>query len=111
MNFRMLWYGALVESRVDEGAREGARDAGEAVLHAAQERVPLLTGMLRDTGRVDTEGPDATVSYDTTYAAILHEHPEWAFHNGREAHWLEHALEAAHGEVVDAYGHGIRGKL
>lgn len=110
-NFNMLWMGAAAEEAVDVGAAMGARDAGEAVLRMAQQLVPLRTGMLRDTGQVDTHGDEATISYATEYAAILHEHPEWHFQNGREGKWLEDAMQRTHHEVTEAYGNGIRGKL
>ena len=109
--FSMRWFGEVAERRVDEAGHAGAQIAGQRVLSAANQLVPLLSGTLRDTGTVDVEGSEATVSYNTKYAAILHEHPEWNFRNGRDGHWLQDAAERSGAEVADDYGKQIRMRL
>lgn len=61
---------------------------------AAAAPVPLELGRLRDSGRVEVADGEAVVSYDTDYAAILHEHPEFNFQNGRQGKWLQSTLES-----------------
>lgn len=107
----MLWYGEVAEAAVDSAGHAGARRAGERVLAVAQQHVPLRLGGLRDTGTVDVDGSQAAVSYATRYAAILHAHPEWNYQRGRDARWLEIALDQSGRAVADAYGDEIRAKL
>ncbi len=111
LNFWMTWMPGIAEARVEEGGHEGAENAAERVLAAAQQFVPRLSGMLSDTGKVDVQGSEATVSYDTKYAAILHEHPEWNFRGTGKAHWLDDALAHEGGAVAGDFANGIRTKL
>jgi len=109
MNIR--WHSALAEARVEEGGKKGLKEAADAVLRRAEEHVPLDIGTLRDTGRVSQAGDEAVVSYDTVYASILHEHPEYHFQHGREGKWLEKAVNASAGEIEAKIGGGIKEAL
>ena len=45
--------------------------------------------------------PEISISYDTPYAARLHEHPEYNFREGREGKWLENALNERREDLVN----------
>lgn len=66
--------------------------AAERLLALSNEEAPLEFGTLIGSSTVvpatdPTEG--AAVTYDTPYAARLHEHPEYNFQNGRKGKYLE----------------------
>ncbi len=42
----------------------------------------------------DESSDEMYVSYNTPYAARLHEHPEYQFQDGRQGKWLETALDS-----------------
>lgn len=84
----------LFESSLDQ--------TGKVILDKANTRVPYKTGELEQTGHVEKSGPDEVeIIYATTYAAILHAHPEWQYQGGRSARWLEEAIgDASIGEKL-----------
>jgi hypothetical protein len=99
--------------------QRGVELASERLLALSAERVPLDQGTLQTSGAVSMEetvngDPVGVVSYDTPYAARLHEHPEYRFQNGRQGKYLEgpaveHKKELGdiiRKEVADALGEG-----
>lgn len=81
----------------EHGAIEGVRLAGEHVLQVANGRVPLLEGTLERSGKVsDPEVQDGqvvgAVSYDTPYAVRQHEETDYHHTAGRQAKYLETAV-------------------
>jgi len=108
---RVTWHSGPAIRAVDTGGQVGLYAAGKVVLERANLHVPYMLGTLKDSGRVTVVAGEAIVSYDTAYAARLHEHPEYDFQNGREAKWLEHAHAESTEEAVQAIAVGIRGRL
>jgi hypothetical protein len=98
----------MAEARVDAASQPALEDAGDTLLDRANRRVPLELGTLRDSGRVISDGDRAVVSYDTAYAAYLHEHPEYNFQNGREGKWLANAVNTAGPDVLASLARGLR---
>ncbi|MET9510758.1 hypothetical protein ABZX62_20250 [Streptomyces flavidovirens] len=88
---RMSWQGQrLWTGRGRRLASEGLRRALEHTLGVSNQQVPLDDGTLERSGRVDVDGLDGSISYDTVYAVIQHErldfnHPV----PGRKAKYLE----------------------
>ncbi len=64
-------------------------DVANELLRLSQEQVPLDEGTLQNSGAVDKLQGDTVVGYHTTYAARLHEHPEYRFQKGRKGKYLE----------------------
>ena len=62
-----------LEAKMAEAAQAAVEHAAEEVLRKSNEAVPVLTGDLRNSGKVTVEGNTAAVSYDTPYAAAQHE--------------------------------------
>lgn len=94
MSFNMNWSGDKVKALVHDQAVDAVFSAAELVLAEAGRKVPHDEGTLERSGEtsIDTEKLIANVSYDTPYAARLHEHPEYAFQRGRTGKWLENAV-------------------
>lgn len=73
---------AAVTTDILAGVIRGENKAGERLLALSREQVPWDVGTLAGSGAVvPAEDPDkgAAVTYDTPYAARLHEHPEYHF--------------------------------
>ncbi|MFC8432256.1 minor capsid protein [Streptomyces sp. NPDC057253] len=68
---------------------EGLRRGLEHVLAESRKIVPLEEGTLERSGRVDVDGLDGAVSYDTVYARRQHEELTWKHLPGRTAKYLE----------------------
>jgi hypothetical protein len=73
----------------------GLQVAAEHVLQVSNDRVPLETGTLMRSGRavVDRSRGTASVSYDTPYAARQHEDLTMRHGPGRQAKYLESAID------------------
>ncbi|MFD5266754.1 minor capsid protein [Streptomyces sp. NPDC058335] len=70
-------------------ASEGLRRGLEHVLAESRKIVPLDEGTLERSGRVDVDGLEGAVSYDTIYARIQHERLDFKHLPGRMAKYLE----------------------
>ncbi|MGD6750991.1 minor capsid protein [Streptomyces sp. BH105] len=90
---RMSWQGGrLWGSRGRRLASEGLQRALEHTLGEANKLVPLEEGTLRRSGRVDVDGLNGAISYDTVYAVRQHEELTWKHLPGRRAKYLESAM-------------------
>lgn len=76
----------------DERLMRGETMAAHRLLALSSIEVPFEVGTLDASGQVlpaeDAE-QGAAVTYDTPYAARLHEHPEYNFQGGRKGKYLE----------------------
>lgn len=95
-----------VRQSIFAGLTQGLNKAAEHVLAEAIDRVPVDQGDLRLSGAVTRTGninEPALVSFDTPYAARLHEHPEYNFSPKTNANaqgkWLENAAVESKDEV------------
>ncbi|MFF3497379.1 hypothetical protein ACFYWS_39310 [Streptomyces sp. NPDC002795] len=84
---RRLW-----TSRGRRQASEGIQQALEHTLGVSNQRVPLDEGTLERSGRVDVDGLNGAISYDTVYAVRQHEELTWRHLPGRRAKYLESAM-------------------
>ncbi len=97
-----------VDSNFDTGQLDaslvrGINLATERGLAITSERVPLDIGTLVGTGAVTpATDPDegAEITYDTPYAARLHEHPEYNFQGGRQGKYVEEPILEARDELA-----------
>lgn len=100
-------------------ALSGALEKGlvlgaEHVLGESNKRVPHEEGTLENSGSVSYEGGKlrATISYDTPYAAVQHEDMSLRHKgSGREAKYLENALNAEKDTVGEIIARVTRGEL
>ncbi|MFD9444946.1 hypothetical protein [Streptomyces sp. NPDC060001] len=90
---RMTWNGnRLWTSRGRRLASEGLQRALEHTLGKAQAIVPLEEGTLERSGRVDVDGLNGAISFDTVYAVIQHEALDFKHLPGRQAKYLEQPM-------------------
>jgi hypothetical protein len=89
-----------MKSALADGLFAGA----QYLLEEANKLCPHDTGALEASGYAgaNAAAKEASVSYNTPYAARLHEHPEYQFQDGRMGKWLEKTFEE-HGEETIAY--------
>lgn len=90
MSFK--WYGDDAKKAVAAEIPRALREVGEALLEEANRSVPILEGVLQDSGVVDVDETSATISYDTPYARRQHEDLGLTHANGRRAKWLEYTV-------------------
>lgn len=83
-----------IGSKLREEAAKAVEEVADLVLNEATTRVPLEYGDLQDSGKVsvDAENLQAAVSFDTPYAVRQHEDMTYHHDAGREAKYLENAL-------------------
>lgn len=75
-------------------ATDSIEETATAIYDRSQELVPVLTGALKSSGRVEVGGLLATISYggsDAPYGAIVHEDLTLTHVNG-QAKFLEQAV-------------------
>lgn len=87
-SFEVVWDDSEVVAIVRGRGAEGVRAWGHLVLDEARKQVPYDTGALSRSGMVDSEGLQATVSFDTPYAVRWHENNA-NFQHGRKMKYLE----------------------
>lgn len=103
--------------RVLEGAMDGLLVGGEMVLGVSNDQVPHEDGDLERTGAVtsDAEARKVAISYrDVAYegqAEQQHEDMTLNHDEGRNAKFLENALNTQGGVVLEAVAGGIRRKI
>jgi hypothetical protein len=99
-----------VTAEITGRAQQGVALAGERLMALAVDRAPLDQGTLIGSAAVSTPlvsrgaDPQATVSFDTPYAARLHEHPEYNFSTDSNPNAQGKYLESAALENKDELG-------
>ena len=113
MTVRFEWKGPEVVSSVKAAALDGLLEGAEHILEEANRIVPHDEGTLMRSGEtsVDSGKMAAAVSYDTPYAARLHEHPEYNFQGERQGKWLEKTLRERGADVRDYIAKKVREAL
>lgn len=87
---RLSWQGdRLWTERGRRVASRGLQRAAEHLLTESKKLVPLEEGTLERSGRVNVDGLNGSVSYDTVYAVRQHEELTWRHLPGRSAKYLE----------------------
>lgn len=88
MSVRVEWDSGRVMAAIAQGGANGVRDCANLLLDEARKQVPIDTGALSRSGMVDSDGLQATVSFDTPYAVRWHEQAA-NFQRGRKNKYLE----------------------
>ncbi|MBM0203511.1 hypothetical protein JNW90_10580 [Micromonospora sp. STR1s_5] len=97
--------------RVQRGGEQGVQEAAEFVLDVATPRTPFEEGPLVDSGDTDADGLEASVFFDTVYAARQHEETTWDHAPGETAKYLEEPFNDSAGWVREIIGDAIRREL
>lgn len=97
---------------VKDGAAKGLAIGGRIILDASNEQVPHEDGDLERTGGVSVEGWKAAISYrDVAYkgqATDQHENMTLKHDPGRNAKFLERAMNANRDTALEAVGGQLR---
>jgi hypothetical protein len=112
--YRMTWQGRrLWTGRGKAKAERGLQLALEHVLAESNRMVPLEEGTLERSGKVSMDAGTltGTVSYDTPYAVRQHEEMTWRHAPGRQAKYLETAVNASRQECLRIMQAELRGWL
>lgn len=107
----VIWNGDMAIARAKQAASLGVKLGAEHLLAKANETVPYLDGILEQSGTVDSDELDATVSYGGAahaYAIVQHEHVEFNHPGKGRAKWLELALHEEEGEIQQVIARAIR---
>ena len=101
--------GPMMHAAASRGLAIGA----EHVLGEARKRVPIEEATLERSGAtsVDPEALKAAVTFDTPYAVYQHEVLGLKHDAGREAKYLENAMNAETGTVQQIIAATIRGEF
>jgi len=96
-----------------KGAVRGLSLAAEHVLGESNKTAPIEEATLIRSGApsVDPDNLQAAISYDTPYAVKQHEDLGLQHDPGREAKFLENALNSEAGAVREIIVRSIRGEL
>lgn len=88
------WGASLrLPTRVTRAAiRRGMKDGAELILAGAQDKAPVLSGDLRDSGTTAVEGTTAAVGFTDSKAIAAHENLTAHLRNGKQPKFLELAL-------------------
>lgn len=91
MTSQFVWNGAAVQSIVQGAIMEAVESARDELLRKANETIPIDTGMMMQSGQVDSDRDrlHAEVSYSTPYVIRQHEDTTLRHKDGRRARWLE----------------------
>ncbi|GGW41354.1 minor capsid protein [Streptomyces xantholiticus] len=106
---RMSWQGGrLWGGRGQRLASDGLRRALEHTLSVSNQQVPLEEGTLERSGRVDVDGLEGSISYDTVYAVRQHEELTWRHLPGRKAKYLEDPMASERAVMLRLMAVGLR---
>lgn len=94
VTMKVTWKGDLAKESVRRGAARGLERWAEDVLEQAKRIVPIEIHTLQDSGNtdIDREKLEATVYFDTPYAARQHEELDWQHDEPGQAKYLETPL-------------------
>lgn len=102
-NYQLKWNGRRIWTAGGKArAARGLQLALEHVLAESNKLVPLEEGTLLRSGHVSMDASvlTGTVSYDTPYAVRQHEELSWRHAPGRQAKYLETAVNASRDECA-----------
>lgn len=101
-----------ITQQVTAGSLRGLRVAGEHVLGVSNTMVPHEEGALERSGAVsqDPESGTTAISYDTPYAVVQHEDTSLHHDSGRQAKYLETALNSERDKVLAIVAQNIKGE-
>lgn len=101
-SYRLRFDTSGVQRELRQAAARGLFLGAEHVLSVSNDKVPLDEGTLQHSGTASVDEADLTAmaSYDTPYAARQHEELDYEHAPGREAKFLENALNAERSTVL-----------
>lgn len=110
---KMLATLVAAQKRVTDAGKRGLLTAGEHILGVSNDQVPHEEGDLERSGAVsqdDSTGRTA-ISYDTDYAVRQHEDMTLQHDSGRNAKFLENALNAERDTAAQIIATAMKGAI
>lgn len=97
-------------ARAEAAARQAVQITGDYIKAESNAIAPLRNGPLIESSRVETSGLKTTISYNTAYAGVQHDHTDFNHPNGRQALYLKSVVEnpATLRVMMDAFADGMR---
>jgi hypothetical protein len=94
MTLELEWNGDKVLTELVGATMDGLELAGEHLLQVSSSRAPHEEGELERSGDTDKDEDELAVSvfFDEPYAVAQHEELTWRHDEGREAKYLENAM-------------------
>jgi hypothetical protein len=89
----------------------GLAEAAETILADAKDKAPVLTGKLRDSGTYQVDVPEAAIGFTDNKAVAAHENLSDQLKNGKQAKFLELALQENQAALLSALAHHLGGVL
>lgn len=83
----------LFSKNSKSGRNKGIVVFADEVFRKSGQQVPHDRGTLQASGEVREQDNKQIISWNTDYAARLHEHPEYRFQKGRKGKYLEDPLK------------------
>lgn len=80
-------------STVEKAAQDGLREGGRALLKAARDKSPTLTGESDKSGFTRIDDLTLQVGFTSRVSLLQHENLDWQHPNGGEAKFLERAAD------------------
>ncbi|GII98386.1 hypothetical protein CLV28_0709 [Sediminihabitans luteus] len=103
--------GRSPDGAVQDAVERGLYLAAEHVLGVARDRVPHEEGTLERSGVTKVDRDQATIAFDTPYAVRQHEEIGWRHDDGRQAKYLESAMNENVDVVRDLVATQVRRSL
>lgn len=102
-----------IAKTIHAAASRGLAIGAEHVLGEARKKVPIEEATLERSGAtsLDPENLKAAVTFDTPYAVVQHEDMGLRHDAGREAKYLENAMNAETGTVRKIIARTIKGEF
>lgn len=95
-----------------EGALSGLLIGGEHVLGVSNSQVPFEEGDLSASGSVSDDGEGkVAISYDEDYAVVQHEDMSLQHDAGRNAKFLENAINSERDRVMEFVHESVRRRV
>lgn len=94
MPMRLEWHGDEALEEIVGATMDGLELAAEHLVQVSSSRAPHEEGSLERSGDTDKDEDDLKVSvfFDEPYAVVQHEELTWRHDAGREAKYLENAM-------------------
>lgn len=109
MGIELRWDGDSID--LDTAAEQALQAGADLLLDESNRIAPIETGDLIRSGRAIANSEEAAVGYNSVYAARQHEEVTWRHDAGRQAKYLETALNHNSARILDAIADEIKGHL
>lgn len=110
---KFTWRGKELQGKMLQQGMQGLLDAGELILDASNQKAPIDEGVMIGTGDVtaDESTKSVVISYDSPYAIKQHEDTTLKHKNGREAKFLQSAVQENTQRVTDILASALKAGL